>query len=41
MVLDMQGKGEEARAITSSINESEQIAAVEVLGKMMEQCAAK
>ena len=41
MVLDMQGKGEEATAITSSMNESEQIASVEVLGNMMEQCAVK
>lgn len=41
MVLDMQGKGEEARAITSKMNESEQIASVEVIGKMMEQCGAK
>jgi hypothetical protein len=41
MVLQMQGQAEEARAITSAMNESEQIAAVEVLGKMMEQCAAK
>ena len=41
MVLDMQGKAEEARAITSKMNESEQTAAVEVLGKMLEQCGAK
>jgi hypothetical protein len=41
MVLDMQGKREEARAITSKMNEAEQTAAVEVLGKMMEQCGAK
>ena len=41
MVLDMQGKGEEARAITSTMNESEQTAAIEVLGRMMEQCGAK
>jgi hypothetical protein len=41
MVLEMQGKGEEARAITSTMNESEQTAAVEVLGKMLEQCGAK
>ena len=41
MVLDMQGKGEEARAITSTMNESEQTAAVEVLGRMMEACGAK
>jgi hypothetical protein len=41
MVLDMQGKGEEARAITSKMNESDQMAAIGVLAKMMEQCAAK
>jgi hypothetical protein len=41
MVLDMQGKREEARAITSKMNEAEQTAAVEVLAKMMEQCGAK
>jgi hypothetical protein len=41
MVLDMQGKREEARAITSKMNEAEQTAAVEVLGQMMEQCGAK
>ena len=41
MMLEMQGKGEEARAITSTMNESEQTAAVEVLGKMLEQCGAK
>ena len=41
MVLDMQGKGEEARAITSKMNENEQMASIEVLGKMMDQCGAK
>ena len=41
MVLEMQGKGEEARAITSTMNESEQTAAIEVLGKMIEGCGAK
>jgi len=41
MVLDMQGKGEEARAITSTMNEAEQTASIEVLGKMIEQCGAK
>jgi hypothetical protein len=40
MVLDMQGRGEEARAITSTMNESEQLAAIEVLGNMLEQCGA-
>jgi hypothetical protein len=41
MVLEMGGKGEEAREITSKMSESEQTAALEVLGKMMEQCGAK
>ena len=41
MVLDMSGKGEEARAITSKMNENEQMASIEVLGKMMDQCGAK
>ena len=41
MVLDMQGKGEEARAITSKMNEAEQMASLEVLAKMMDQCGAK
>ena len=41
MVLQMQGKGEEARAIMPSMNESGRIASVEVLGKMMEQCAVE
>ena len=41
MVLEMQGKGDEAKAITSSMSESEQTAAVEVLGKMLEACGAK
>lgn len=38
MILDMQGKREEARSITSKMSESEQQAALEVLGKMMEKC---
>jgi hypothetical protein len=41
MVLEMQGKREEASAITSTMNESEQAAAVEVIGRMMEQCGAR
>ena len=41
MVLDMSGKAEEARAITSKMNENEQMASIEVLGKMMDQCGAK
>ena len=40
-VLDMQGNGEEARAITSTMNQAEQTAEVEVLGRMMEQCGAR
>jgi hypothetical protein len=39
MILDMQGKREEARNITSNMSESEQQAAVEALGKMLEKCA--
>ena len=38
MILDMQGKREEARSITSKMSESEQQAALEALGKMMEKC---
>ena len=39
MILDMQGKREEASSITSKMSESEQQAALEVIGKMLEQCA--
>jgi hypothetical protein len=38
MILDMQGKREEARSITSKMSESEQQGAVEVLGQMLEKC---
>jgi hypothetical protein len=38
MTLDMQGKKEEARIITSKMSESEQQAAMMVLGEMMEKC---
>lgn len=38
MVLEMQGKGEEARNITSKMSESEQQASLEVLGTMLEKC---
>ena len=38
MILDMQGKREEARNITSTMSESEQQAALEVLGEMLEKC---
>ena len=39
MVLEMQGKSEEARSITSKMNETEQLAAVTVAGAMLEKCA--
>jgi hypothetical protein len=39
MVLEMQGKREEASRITSTMNESEQMAALEVTGEMLEKCA--
>ena len=38
MILDMQGKGEEARSITSKMSESEQTAAVQVAADMVEKC---
>jgi geranylgeranyl pyrophosphate synthase len=38
MILDMQGKREEASRLTSQMSESEQQAAVEVIGKMLETC---
>jgi len=38
MILDMQGKREEARNITSKMGESEQQASLEVLGTMLEKC---
>ena len=38
MILDMQGKREEARSITSKMSESEQQAALMVLGEMLEKC---
>jgi hypothetical protein len=38
MILDMQGKREEASSITAKMSESEQMASVEVLGKLMEKC---
>ena len=40
MVLDMQGKTEEASAITSKMSESEQMAALTILPKMIQQCRA-
>lgn len=39
MVLDMQGKGEEAAAITSKMDESDQLAVVKVAADMLEQCS--
>ena len=38
MILDMQGKRAEASSITSKMSESEQQAALEVLGEMLEKC---
>jgi hypothetical protein len=38
MILDMQGKREEARVITSKMSESEQQAGLMVLGEMLEKC---
>jgi len=38
MVLEMQGKREEAASITSKMNEAEQLASVEATGKMLETC---
>lgn len=38
MILEMQGKGEEARNITAKMRESEQQASLEVLGTMLEKC---
>jgi hypothetical protein len=38
MILEMQGKGEEARCITSKMSESEQTAALQVAGEMLEKC---
>jgi len=38
MILEMQGKGEEARSITSKMSESEQTAALQVAGEMLEKC---
>ena len=40
MILDMQGKREEATNITSKMSESEQEAALNVLGEMLEKCGA-
>ena len=39
MILDMQGKKQEAQDITSKMSDSEQEAAMMVVGKMLEQCA--
>ena len=38
MILDMQGKREEASNITSKMSESEQQASMMVLGEMLEKC---
>jgi hypothetical protein len=39
MVLEMQGKREEATAITSKMSEDEQLNSVKVAGDMVEKCA--
>jgi hypothetical protein len=39
MVLEMQGKGDEARAITSKMRETEALASVTATGEMLEECA--
>jgi len=41
MVLQMQGKGEEATSITSKMSESEQMAAIKVAGDMLEKCGGE
>jgi hypothetical protein len=38
MILEMQGKGEEASSITSKMSEPEQIASVQVAAEMVEKC---
>jgi hypothetical protein len=38
MVLEMQGKREEARSITSKMSEADQMAAVNTAGLMLETC---
>ena len=38
MVLEMQGRGEEAASITAKMSESEQTAAVQVAAEMVEKC---
>ena len=40
MVLEMQGKGDEARSITSKMSDSEQLASVTAAGQMLEKCAS-
>jgi hypothetical protein len=39
MVLEMQGKGEEARSITSKMSETEQLASVTAASEMLDKCA--
>ena len=39
MVLEMQGKREEAASITSKMSEAEQLASVQASGEMLEKCA--
>ena len=38
MILDMEGKREEASSITSKMSESEQEASLKVLGEMVDKC---
>jgi hypothetical protein len=40
MILDMEGKGEEARTLTSKMSESDQQAMLQVAAAMIEKCAA-
>jgi hypothetical protein len=40
MVLEMQGRGEEAASITSAMSEAEQMATLEGTLELLEQCAA-
>jgi hypothetical protein len=39
MVLEMQGRSQEARAITSKMSDAEQMAAIQVAASMLEKCA--
>jgi hypothetical protein len=39
MILEMQGRGQEARAITSKMSDAEQMAAIQVAASLLEKCA--